>query len=83
MHALYALRNNLPLTHLLKTQRVGAEGDRPRAIIRAQILRAVIRLAEFQMMYRRGKRCRSECAGAVVEGPRQRLLRRPQIQKWG
>ena len=80
MSALYALRNYLPLTHLLKTQRVGADGGRPRAIIRAQILRAVIRLTEFQMMNRRGKRCRGEYAAAVAEGPRRRHLRRPQIQ---
>ena len=38
MHVLYALRDNLPLTHLLNTYLVGAKGGRPRSTIRAQIL---------------------------------------------
>lgn len=81
MHVLYALRNNLPLTHLLNTYLVGAKGGRPRSTIRAQILSAEIRLAEFQMMNRRGKRCGSKSAGAVADELRRRFLRRPQVQR--
>lgn len=83
VYVLYALRNNLRLTRLLNTHRVGAEGGRPHTILRAAILAAKIRLAEIRMMNRRGKRCGGESTGAVADGPRRRLLRRPQIQRWG